>query len=110
MFWLVDAYFAATGKGEGRKFSPTLFGYVRDAHLPRFEILQGRRDVIAQKVKLVLVVLLGFVKRGFEWRHGEDQPAMAGVNGGKLKHVAKESPVSFRILGVDYNMCGVDQA
>jgi len=110
MLWLVDAYFAAAGKDKGRKFSPALFGYLRDVHLLRFEIFHGRRDVIAQKIKLVLVVLLGIVERGLEWRHGEDQPAMAGINRGKLKHIAKESSVSFRIPGVDYDMCAVDQA
>ena len=109
MFWLVDAYFAAAGKGEGRKFSPTLFVHLRDLHILRSEIFQGRRDVVAHKVKLVLIVLLGIMERGFEWRHGEDQPSVARINRGKLKHITKESPVSFRILGVDNDMCAVDQ-
>src|SRR5271167_381908 len=110
MFCLVDSYLAASGKGEGSKFSPTLFVHVRDLHILRFEIFQGRRDVIAHKVKLMLAVLLGIMERGFDWRHGEDQPAVAGINRGKLKHIAKEGPVSFRILRVDNDMRAVDQA
>ena len=47
---------------------------------------------------------------GFEWRHGEDQPAVAGINGGKLKHIAKEGPVSFRVPTVYDDMRTVDQA
>jgi integrase len=47
MFWLVNTYFAAAGKGESSKFSPTLFAYIRDLHILRFEIFQGCRDVIA---------------------------------------------------------------
>jgi hypothetical protein len=110
MLWLVDAYFAAAGKGEGSKFSPTLFAHLRDFDILRFEIFQGRRDVITHKVKFVHVVLLRIMERGFEWWHGEDQPAVACVNARKLKHITKEGPVSFRILRVDNDMCAIDQA
>jgi hypothetical protein len=109
MLWFVDAYFTAAGKSEGSEFSPTLFAHIRDLHILRFEIFQGRRDVIAHKVKLVVVVL-GIMERSFEWWHGENQPAVACINGGKLKYIAKEGPVSFRIFGVDNDMSAVDQA
>jgi len=101
MFWFVDTYFAAAGKCEGGNFSPRPFAHIRDLHILRFEIFQGRRDVIAHEVKLVLVVVLGIMERCFERRHGENQPVVAGVNGAKLKHIAKEGSVSFPILGVD---------
>lgn len=97
-------------EGEGSKSSPTLFVHLRDLHILQSEIFQGRRDVIAHKVKLALVVLVGIVERSFEGRHGEDQPAVPGINGGKLKYIAKEGPLSFRILGVDYDMRDVNQA
>ena len=110
MFWFVDTYLAAAGKGEGSNFAPRPFAHIRDLHILRFEIFQGRRDVIAHEVKLVLVVVFGIMERRFEWRHGENQPAVASINGGKLKHIAKEGSVSFWILGVDNDMRAVDQA
>ena len=57
----------------------------------------------------MLVVLLGIMERGFEWRHGENQPAVAGVHAGKLKYIAKKAPVRRWILGVDNDMRSVDQ-
>jgi hypothetical protein len=33
MFGLVNAHFAAAGKGEGSKFSPTLLAHIRDLHI-----------------------------------------------------------------------------
>jgi len=58
----------------------------------------------------VLVVVLGIMERCFERRHGENQPVVAGINGAKLKYIAKEGSVSFRILGVDNDMCAVDHS
>jgi len=110
MFWFVDTYSATAGKREGGNFSPRPFAHIRDLHILRFEIFQGRRDVIAHEVKLVLVVVLGIMERCFERRHGENQPVVAGINGAKLKHIAKEGSVSFRILGVDNDMCAVDHS
>src|SRR6266481_3395338 len=72
MFWLVNANFPAARKHEGSKFSPTLFSHVRDLHFFRFEVLQSRRDVIAHEVKLTLIVLVGIMEGGFEWRHGKN--------------------------------------
>ena len=109
MIWFVKAYFAAAGKSEGSQLSPTLFAHVRYLHTLRFEISQGRRHVVAHKEKLVLVILLRFMQGDFERRHGENQPAVAGINGGKLKHITKKSPVSFGILGVHNDMRSIDQ-
>lgn len=53
------------------------------------------------------VVVLGIMERCFERRHGENQPVVDGIDGGKFKYIAKEGPVSFRILGVDNDMCAV---
>jgi len=109
MLWFVNAYFAATWKGESGEFSPTLFAHVRNLHILGLEIIQGCRDVIAHKEELVLVILLGSMERRFEWRHGENQPAVTGINGREFQNIAKEVSVSFRILGVDNDMCAVNQ-
>jgi hypothetical protein len=91
MFRFVDTYFAAAGKSEGSNFAPRPFAHIRGLDIFRFEIFQGRRDVIAHEVKLVLVVVLGIMERRFEWRHCENQPVVAGINGGKLKYIAKKA-------------------
>lgn len=110
MFWFVDTYFATAGKSEGSDFPPRPLAHIRDLHIFRFEIFQGRRDVIAHEVKLVLVVVLGSVERRFEWRHCEGHPVVAGINGGKLKYIPKECSVSFRIVGIDNDMRAVDHS
>src|SRR5450631_4425411 len=109
MFWLVNADFSAPGKGQASKLPPTLFTHLRDLHVLRFEISQGRRKVVAHEEKLVLVVLRGIMERGLKWRHGENQPAVTSINAGKMEHIAKEGPVGLRVLGVDNNMRSVDQ-
>src|SRR5271154_120564 len=77
---LVNPDLAAAGKFELGELSPTLVAHIRDLHLPRLQILERRRNVIAHEVEVVLIVLLGIMKCGFERRHGENQPAMAGVD------------------------------
>ncbi len=57
----------------------------------------------------MLVVLLGIMERGFQGRHGENQPAVASINTGKLEHIAKKGPVGFGILGIENNMSAIDQ-
>jgi hypothetical protein len=58
----------------------------------------------------VLVVVLGIMERRFEGWHCENQPVVAGINGGKLEHIAKEGSVSFWVLGVDNDVCAVDHS
>ena len=107
MFWLVNADLTGARKSQRSKSSPTLFAHLRDLDILRFQIFQGRCEVIADKVKLVLVVPIRIMERHFQRRHGEDQPALAGINRGKLKHVAEEGAVGFWILAVDNDMrCG----
>src|ERR1700680_3368235 len=38
---------------------------------------------------------------GFGGRQGEDQPAVAGVDGGEIEDVAEEGAVGFRVRGVE---------
>ena len=57
----------------------------------------------------MLVVLLGIMERDLKWRHGENQPAAAGINAGKLEHIAKKGPVGFGILGIDNDMRSIDE-
>src|SRR5262250_1138159 len=101
MFRLIDTDLAAPGKGHRSKLSPTLFIHIGDLHVLRFEISQRRSKVVAHEEKLVLVVLVGIMERDLKGRHGENQPAMAGINTGKSQHIAKKGPVGLSILGIN---------
>jgi hypothetical protein len=50
------------------------------------------------------------MERGLKWRHGENQPAVAGVTVGKPKHIAKKGSVGFGVLGIDNDVRSIDQA
>src|SRR6266700_3554717 len=50
------------------------------------------------------------MERRFEGWHRENQPVVAGINGGKLEHIAKEGSVTFWVLGVDNDVCAVDHS
>jgi hypothetical protein len=65
---------------------------------------------VAHEEKLVPVVGLGIMECGLKWRHGENQPTVAGINAGELEHIAKKGPVGFGILGIDNHMRSIDQA
>src|ERR1700722_607370 len=41
------------------------------------------------------------MKRGFGGRQSEDQPAVAGVDGGEIEDVAEEGAVGVRVGGVE---------
>jgi hypothetical protein len=109
MFRLVDSDSAAARKRQGREFSPTLFAHLRNVDVLRLELLQGRRDIVAHQVKLVPIVVVGIMKGGFEWRHGEDQPSVTGIHRGQFQNLAEKSTVSFWILGVNDNVRTIDQ-
>lgn len=105
----------ATGKRNGSNFPPTLFFHIRHIHALRFEFFQSLRDVITHEIEFVLavarrIIVAGIMKGGFKWRHGENQPAVAGINRRKLQYIAKERAIRFRVLAVDNDMRGVDQA
>lgn len=85
VFWFVGAHFAATGKSDRSQLSATLIAHLRDLHVLRSEIFEGRRDVVAHEVQLVPVVVFGVMESGFERRHGENQPTVAGIHEGELE-------------------------
>jgi hypothetical protein len=75
-----------------------------------FEISQGRRKVVAHEEQLVLVVRFGIMECGLKRWHRKNQPAVASIDAGKLKYIAKKGPVGLRIFGVDNDMRSNDQA
>ena len=48
------------------------------------------------------------MKGCFGGRQGEDEPSVAGIDGGELEHVAEEGAVRFWILGVEDDVGAVD--
>src|SRR5439155_11676017 len=77
------------------------------------ELLYCRFDVVAHQVDLVAAFAiggLGGMNAELGGREGEDQPSMAGVDGGKAEHVAEEGTEGVGFLGVDDVVNGVDHS
>ena len=113
MFRLVDAEFAATGKRQGGEASPPLFAHSGDRHVLRSQISRGRGDIVAHEKEfvasnLLVVAFVAIVECGFGVRQGKDQPAVASIDVRKFKHVAKEDPIRFWIVGVQDDVGAVD--
>jgi hypothetical protein len=47
---------------------------------------------------------IGRVNPGFGRRQGKDEPAPTGVYRGKIKNVAEEGAVGFRVVAVEQDM------
>src|SRR3989442_1214544 len=109
MLRLINTDFAASGKSQCRKLPPALFAHLRDFHVLRFEVLQGRGKVVTHEEKLVLFFTFGIVECCLKWWHGENQPAVAGIYAGKLQNIAKKGPISFGILGINNDMSSINQ-
>jgi hypothetical protein len=65
------------------------------------EFLDGRVDVVAHEVQLVVHVLIRGMGSQLGGRQAKDGPAAPGVDRGELKHLAKENPDTLYILRED---------
>src|SRR5207248_10035124 len=75
------------------------------------ELLYCRFDVVTHQVDLVAAFAiggLGGMNAELGGREGEDQPSVAGVDGGKAEHVTEEGAEGVGFLGVDHVVDGVD--
>ena len=57
----------------------------------------------------MLVVRLRIVECCLKRRHGENQPAVARIDAGKLEHIAEKGAIGFRILGIDNDVRSINQ-
>jgi hypothetical protein len=62
------------------------------------------RHVVAHQIKLVNVVLVGWMNRDFGGRQSKDQPAPASVDVSQPQHIAKKGAVSIRVFAVNDRM------
>jgi hypothetical protein len=88
---LVEAEFVAVGHPDRGDPSP-LFLADRSAELDplAFEFPDGRLDVIAHEVELVMTGIVSRVGGQLCGREGEDGPPVARIHRRKLEHVPKE--------------------
>ena len=99
---LVDAEIATSGQSDRGKSTEARIGWRRHEFDPvGGEFGDGRVDVVAHQIQLVPAGTLGRMYAHLRWRHGEDQPAMAGINVGEAELVPQECPVGFGVCALD---------
>ena len=69
-----------------------------------FQRLCRSLDVLAQQVELVIVLLLGRVKRKLRGRKREDEPTATRIHRVEPQHVSEERAVCVGIVAVDQNV------
>src|ERR1700691_786219 len=98
MLGLIEADLAASRKNDRGQAAPAFFFYLTTLHLLRSQRFHRRLQVVAHKVKLVQVVLLGGMKSRLGRRQRKNQPPVTSINGGKVEDIAEESAVGVRIF------------
>jgi len=66
------------------------------------------RHVVAHQIKLVNVVLVGWMNRDFGGRQSKNQPAFASVDVSQPQHIAKKGAISIRVFAVNDRMGAYD--
>src|SRR5262245_30219050 len=108
MLRLVETHLAPTWKLDFGNRTPSGFLHIRAADAFRGEGCHLGLQIFAHEVEFVYVISLGRMKRRLCRRHREDQPAVAGVDGGKSEDIPKKGAISFRVLAVDDHMSAID--
>ena len=102
MLRLVKAKFRAAGKRDGRCEAEACLGdWAPEFYAPLFEIAHRGFHIVTNQVELAMTSLLCRVDSQFGGRQGEDQPAVAGVDGGKFEDVAEKCADFFGVVGVE---------
>jgi hypothetical protein len=70
-----------------------------------FHVRYEPLDVCAYQIKLMQVVLPGWMNSQFGRRECKDQPTIADIYVREIEMVTKEGPVSIRVLAVDDRVC-----
>src|SRR5262245_44281359 len=108
MLRLIETDLAPAWKLDFGNRTPSRFLHIRTADAFLSEGRHLGLQIFAHEVEFVHVVSLGRMERGFCWRHLEDQPAVAGVDGRKSKDIPKKGAICFRVLTVDDHMSARD--
>ena len=88
---LVEAEFVAVGHPDGSRKPPAfLTDGSADVDALAFELSDGRLDVIAHEVELVVTSIVRWMGGQLCGREREDRPPLARIRRRKLEHVSKE--------------------
>lgn len=101
MFGLVQADFTASGKRYSGQASPLDRLDRRTGDLVFRQPRHGRPEVITHEEKFVKIIFLRWMEGSFGRRQSKDQPAVSGVDCGKLENVAEKGAISLGILAVN---------
>lgn len=102
MLWLVQPELGSAWKRDGSHEAETGFGdWAAELYASGSEVGDCGFDVVAHQVELGVSSLFGWMDAQLGGREGEDEPAVAGVNGGKFEDVAKEGADFFGVVGVE---------
>jgi hypothetical protein len=105
VLWLIQADVASTGKPDARDRTPSFFVDFRTTDTLLRKFRHRRLQIVAHKIEFVAAVLFGWMNRHFGRRQREDQPSVAGVDGGKSEHIAEEGPIGLGIPAVNDDVC-----
>jgi hypothetical protein len=110
MFGLVEADFACAREVDGCNRPPACFSDGAASNALCFEFRHGGDEIVTHEVEFVAGWFgrFGGMNGKFSRRQGEDQPAMAGVDGTEAQDVSKEGADLFSIMGMDEGVESVD--
>ena len=111
MLRLVEPEFGAAGKRDGRCEAEACLGdWAPEFYAPLFEIAHRGFHIVTNQVELAMTSLLCRVDSQLGGRQGEDQPAVAGVDGGKFEDIAEKCADFFGVVGVENRVSTGDHA
>ncbi len=108
MFRLVQADAAASRKADAGERSPPFFLNRRANDVLFCELLHLGSQIGTHEIELMAIVLFSRMKGSLRGRQREDQPAVAGIDGGQPQHIAKEDAVRLGVLAINDDMCARD--
>ena len=101
MFRLVESDLIAARELDAGDEAPAAVGDGGgEFHSLFFEFFFGSADIAAHEVELVVALFIR-MHGDFGWWEGEDEPSVAGVDGGELEDIAKEFPQAVGLFGVN---------
>src|ERR1700720_3406744 len=111
MLRLVEPELGAAGKRDRSHQAEARLGdWPAEFYTPLFEIGHRGFHIVTNQVELAMTSLLCRVDSQFGWRQGEDQPAVAGVDGGKVEDIAEKCADFFGVVGVENRVSAGDHS
>jgi hypothetical protein len=110
VFGLVQGDFACARDVNGCYGAPACFGDWTASYVFSLEAGHSGVEIVTHEVEFVAgrLTVFRWMYSEFRGRHGEDQPALAGVDGAEAKDVSKEGADFVRVMGVDEGVESID--